>query len=353
MLAWEALSDLDVETLVRDLFAAEWHTHVESFRRGPDQGIDLRVVGPCGPPLNLQPGTELIAQVKHYPNATASRLRSTFRKESSRKFHRPHVRYVAVTTAKLSLKTKDEIAALFSPPLCASDVYGREDLEAMLARNSAVEQRHIRLWLAETSTLKALLHGRERRLREHVLEDLVKAVPLLTPTRHLAAAARLLDAEGAVIISGPPGAGKTSTAMLLIAAMIRDGWDLVVAEDRLDDAEHLRDETVNQVVYYDDFLGSSLHTLFLAGKNEPARRPRHAPGRHGRMGRGRPGHRVPARIRHRQRAPAPARRQAARLRRPGPPPRLPRIPHAHPVLLPHPPPRAGRPQGSGRHRGVR
>jgi hypothetical protein len=271
VLAWEALSDLDVETLVRDLFAAEWHTHVESFRRGPDQGIDLRAAGPCGPPLNLQSGTALIAQVKHYPNASASRLRSAFRKEASRKIRPAYAHYVAVTTAKLSLKTKEEIAGLFDPPLCVSDIYGREDLEAMLGRHPEVTQRHIRLWLTETSVLRELLHGRERRFREHVLEDLVKNVPLLAPTRHLAAAAALLNEQGAVIISGPPGAGKTSTAMLLIAAMVQDGWDLVVAEDRLDDAEHLLDETVNQVVYYDDFLGSSLHTLFLAGKNEDRR----------------------------------------------------------------------------------
>ena len=271
VLAWEALSDLDVETLVRDLFAAEWQTHVESFRRGPDRGIDLRAVGPCGPPLNLQSGTQLIAQVKHYPNASAARLRSAFRKEASRIIRTSYARYVAVTTAKLSLKTKEEIAGLFDPLLYASDVYGREDLEALLARHSEVEQRHIRLWLTETSMLRALLHGREIRFREHVLEDLVKTVPLLAPTRHLAAAAAVLREQGAVIISGPPGAGKTSTAKLLIAAMVQEGWDLVVAEDKLDDAEHLLDETVNQVVYYDDFLGSSLHTLFLAGKNEDRR----------------------------------------------------------------------------------
>jgi hypothetical protein len=61
-------------------------------------------------------------------------------------------------------------------------------------------------------------------------------------------------------------------------------------------------------------------------------------------------HRVPPRIRHRHRAPGPARRQAHRLRRAG------RDQHrahdATPVLLPHHALRAVRPQGTRRHRRV-
>ena len=77
---------------------------------------------------------------------------------------------------------------------------------------------------------------------------------------------------------------------------------------------------------------------------------RPTPRRARRLGARRNRHRVPPRIRHRHRAPAPARRQAHRLRRAG------RDQHrghdAAPVLLPHRAPRAVRPQGTRRHRRV-
>jgi hypothetical protein len=114
---WEALSDHDVEILVRDLLSAEWKVHIESFRRGPDGGIDLRVSGPSGPPLNLAPTYRVIIQVKHYPNASLARLRTAFRKEAKRRLADSNTKYIIATTARLSPKAKHDLANLFQPPL--------------------------------------------------------------------------------------------------------------------------------------------------------------------------------------------------------------------------------------------
>jgi len=265
---WDALSDLDVEVLVRDLLSAEWQHHVESFRRGPDQGIDLRATGPSGPPLNLKPGERIVVQVKHYPNATLSRLIRAFSVEAERKINRSGVRYVPVTTARLSPRAKDRIGGVFSPKIDSSSVLGREDLEAMLVRHPAIERRHIRLWLTDTRTLESVVHARERWLQSQVTRDIREQASLLVPTRHSRIARDLLDSEGAVILAGPPGAGKTSAALLLLAEQVHEGWEVLAAVDSLSEVESIRDDDVKQIIYYDDFLGSSLRTAFLSGKNE-------------------------------------------------------------------------------------
>jgi hypothetical protein len=268
---WEGLSGHDAEILVRDLLSAEWKTHVESFRRGPDGGIDLRVLGPSGPPLNLARTDRIVVQVKHYPDASLARLRTAFRKEAKRLLVDADTRYIAVTTAKLSVKGKQTIANLFQPPLSESDILGREDIEALLTKHEAIRRLHLRLWLTETTELHAVLHARETLLRDRVLEQISRQASVLVTTRHLKLAEATLQSEGAVIIAGPPGVGKTCTALLLLAAQIKEGWELIVAGDSLDDAESLRNMNNQQVLYYDDFLGSSLQTAFLSGKNEDRR----------------------------------------------------------------------------------
>ncbi|GAA1571869.1 hypothetical protein GCM10009678_63170 [Actinomadura kijaniata] len=171
----------------------------------------------------------------------------------------------------MTLAGKEAIASLFNPPLHPRDIFGREDLEALLARHEQVERRHFRLWISDTITLTSALNKRELGLKRHVIESISREAPLLVKTRHFHAAEQILKEEGSVIIAGPPGVGKTSTAHLLIADLIEKGWELIVASDRIDDAERLRDPHAKQVVYYDDFLGASLHTAFLDGKNEDAR----------------------------------------------------------------------------------
>jgi hypothetical protein len=268
---WDALADLDVEILIRDLLSAEWNLHVESFRRGPDEGIDLRAAGPSGPPLNLKPADQIVVQVKHYPNATSSRLRSVFAKEAQRNIIGPGIRYIPATTAKLSPKTKRQISEIFQPHVRQTDVIGRDDLESLLARHPAVERRHLRLWLTDTATLEAVLHARQRLLQNQVLQEMRQQASLLVSTRHLKLAEAILESEGAVILAGPPGVGKTSAALLLLATQIKSGWEILAAVDNLSEVEAVRSSTNKQVIYYDDFLGSSLHTAFLSGKNEDRR----------------------------------------------------------------------------------
>jgi hypothetical protein len=80
---FERLSHYDFELLVADLLSAEWDVRVGRFPAGPDGGVDLRVLGPAGPPLNLATGDELVVQCKHLPNGVLADLRPALRAEAA------------------------------------------------------------------------------------------------------------------------------------------------------------------------------------------------------------------------------------------------------------------------------
>lgn len=271
MYQWGKLSDRDAEEIVCDLLSAEWDVHVERFQAGADGGVDLRVSGPCAPPLGIPDGNFAVAQVKHYPTATLARLRAAFQKEAKRGVHCLSFRYFAVTTAPLSIHGKNEIAKVYGDSFPVSQILGREDLEAMLARHPRVEQRHFKLWVGNTLNLQRVLRAKEMRRSRHLIEELARDSTYLVNTRDVDRARVILESEGAVILSGPPGVGKTSAAKILIGECISAGWEPIVAVNSIDEAEEILDDERRQVVFYDDFLGSSLRTAFLHGKNEDAR----------------------------------------------------------------------------------
>jgi hypothetical protein len=71
---FEELSDYDFEQLVADLLSAEWSVRVETFPRGRDGGVDLRVLGPTDAPLSMGAGDEL-----EVPDASHKHTRTSVR----------------------------------------------------------------------------------------------------------------------------------------------------------------------------------------------------------------------------------------------------------------------------------
>jgi hypothetical protein len=97
---FEELSDYDFECLIADLLSADWRVDVDTFPRGRDGGVDLRVLGPTGAPLHLAAGEELVVQCKHRPNAVLSRLRADLRLEAKKPIIDEAARYVLATSAR-------------------------------------------------------------------------------------------------------------------------------------------------------------------------------------------------------------------------------------------------------------
>lgn len=249
------LSDYDFEQLVADLLSAEWRVHVEYFPRGRDSGVDLRVLGPTPEPLNLPPQRELVVQCKHMPGAGITQLRRPLKEEASKKIVGEAYRYVLVTSARLTRANKKEIALIFAGRLSETDIFGRNDMDALLRRHPEIMRANMKLWLSDGTTLQAFLNQVEY-LRSNVLQaELENLRPRLVQTSIVARARNMLGRFGVCVLAGAPGVGKTTTAKILLLQYLSDGWQPVVAISDVRELETQLLPGVNQILFFDDFLG--------------------------------------------------------------------------------------------------
>jgi Restriction endonuclease len=141
------LSDYDFEQIVGDLLSVHWKVEVQSFPRGPDGGVDLRVRGPTGEPLCLSSGDELVVQCKHRPGSLLSALKSELIDEAVKDIVDKARRYILVTSARATRRSKQDVVAPFGGRIGEADVLAREDINALLRQHPQVERANIKLWL--------------------------------------------------------------------------------------------------------------------------------------------------------------------------------------------------------------
>ena len=100
-----SLSAQDFEELVRDLLQKEWDVHIEAFKTGRDDGIDLRYA-------SANDGVTIV-QCKHYAASRVSKLISHLRRIELPKIAAAlaRARYVVATSCGLTPANKDQIVA--------------------------------------------------------------------------------------------------------------------------------------------------------------------------------------------------------------------------------------------------
>jgi DNA polymerase III delta prime subunit len=249
---FDVLSPQDFEDLTRDLLQAEWGVAVEAFRTGRDGGIDLR--------YSPGPGFATIVQCKHYVQSGFRKLLTNLREVELPKVRQlGPSRYVIVTSIRLTPRNKAAIAAAMSPYIenPAIDVVGGDDIEGLLSRHPRVEQANFKLWVTSTTVLENVLHNAERSRTDFEVERVRRKLPLFVQSGSFRVAREMLDANRVLIISGPPGIGKTTLAEILLYIHLEMGYEPVVIESVVKEGRKLFKRTDKQVFYFDDFLGGT------------------------------------------------------------------------------------------------
>lgn len=249
------LSPNDFEILVRDLLQAHWKVTVESFKTGRDGGIDLRYA---------LAGPKVIVQVKHFARTGLAGLLREMTKEARKVQALKPDRYVVVTSVPMSAANKDDLVRIVGPMfLNSTDVFGREDLNNLLGLHAEIEDRHYKLWLASRAVLDRVLHNAAATRSEFKAKQVHAQARRYVQGASYPVAAKVLHEQRVVVISGPPGIGKSTLANLLLYEHLERGFQAVVIQKDIREAEGLFQEGTPQIFYFDDFMGAT----FLGHKN--------------------------------------------------------------------------------------
>ena len=260
---FQQLSPTDFERLTRDVLDAEFGWSLQDYGPGADGGIDLRHEDPDG--------TVTIVQCKHYARSAASTLLKAAAKEGKRNPPLHADRYLFVTSQSLSPRLQDDIKrALGGLPVRNGDIWGREALNKALEDHPTVERRHVKLWLTSAGVLDTFFHAGRLNRADAEIEFAADNWKLWVEADEVEAARSVLENKGFCAVYGPPGAGKTTLARMVLLSMLREGWQLVPVSGDVEEAWDAwdRHDDVRQVFWFDDFLGERVAQL---GKNEDAR----------------------------------------------------------------------------------
>ena len=259
--SFETLSYNEFETLVRDLLQEELGIMLESFKSGRDKGIDLRYAP--------SEDNSLIVQCKHYVGSSTTKLIADLKNRESPKVKKlSPQRYIIATSVGLTPLNKDEIAGIFPSCTSTSDIYGRDDLNNLLARHPNVELSHYKLWLSSTHVLEALVKSATINRTRLDLERIHGKLKYYVQNVSFIKAKEILDQQHYCIISGIPGIGKTTLAEALFIDHVSQGFEPVRIYRSIDEGFEMFKQGMRQVFYFDDFLGTTTFDENSLERNE-------------------------------------------------------------------------------------
>lgn len=149
---FSSLSPSEFEALSADLIGRALGIRFEQFGEGADGGIDGRHA-PEAQRLT-------ILQAKRYERTAISALKREMSKERAKIDRLAPDRYILSTSVAMTPQRKQDLIEICSPAVRSpGNIFGHEDLEALLRAHPDIEEAHPKLWTpASGRTLKRMLN---------------------------------------------------------------------------------------------------------------------------------------------------------------------------------------------------
>ena len=134
------------------------------------------------------------------------------------------------------------------------DIWGQEDIEDSLRRHPTIEKSHLKLWLGSTAVLERILQSGLETYSQVTRQEILNELTVYARNESFDAAAKKLEEQNVLVISGPPGVGKTTLAKMLTYYYLNEGWRFCAIRTLDEGFVRIEDETPT-IFFFDDFLG--------------------------------------------------------------------------------------------------